>query len=140
MPTEDQAEELAARGIAVVTGLVAGLKVTGDRLSGVRMADGTVVPRRALATVTHSAPGPALLDSLGIAPVRYPAGGQIAADPTGLTGVPGVWVAGNAADLRSQVIAAAAQGVLVAAAVNADLTAEDTRRAVEAYRAARSAA
>src|SRR5206468_10455121 len=48
----------------------------------------------------------------------------------GLTDVPGAWVAGNVTDLSATVIAAAAQGVAAAAAINADLVAEDTRRAV----------
>jgi thioredoxin reductase len=58
----------------------------------------------------------------------------VAADPTGLTEVPGVWVAGNVTDLAAQVVTAAAQGASAAAAINADLVAEDTRRAVSAQR------
>jgi thioredoxin reductase len=61
----------------------------------------------------------------------------IESDPTGLTAVPGVWVAGNVTDLQAHVIAAAAQGVMAGAAVNADLVAEDARRAADAVRAAR---
>ncbi len=52
----------------------------------------------------------------------------------GLTAVPGVWVAGNAADLMAQVVGAAEAGVRAAAAINADLIAEDTRHAVAAHR------
>ena len=58
----------------------------------------------------------------------------IAADSTGLTDVPGVWVAGDVTDLLAQLITAAAGGASAAAAINADLVAEDTRRAVAAYR------
>jgi hypothetical protein len=43
-----------------------------------------------------------------------------------------VWVAGNVADLKGQVIASAAAGLNAAAALNADLIAEDTRLAVAA--------
>ena len=46
--------------------------------------------------------------------------------------MPGVWVAGNVADLRAQVIASAAAGLNAAAALNADLIAEDIRPAVAA--------
>src|SRR5436853_176234 len=46
--TEDQAKQLAARDIRVVTGLVDSLEVRGDRLTGVRMHDGTLAARRAL--------------------------------------------------------------------------------------------
>jgi hypothetical protein len=41
-----------------------------------------------------------------------------------------VWVAGNVSDLSATVIGAAAAGALAGAAINADLAAEDTRRAV----------
>jgi thioredoxin reductase len=44
--------------------------------------------------------------------------------------VPGVYVAGNVADVLAQAIGSAAAGVQVAAAMNADLIEEDTRRAV----------
>ena len=37
-------------------------------------------------------------------------GSYVAADPTGATEVPGVWVAGNVANLMEQVIGAAAAG------------------------------
>ena len=58
----------------------------------------------------------------------------IESDAFGLTAVPGVWVAGNVADLSAGVIGAAAAGMVAATAVNADLIAEDTLRAVAAYR------
>src|SRR5918911_922565 len=46
-PSGEQAEQLAALGVRVVTGEVAGLEVAADRLVGVRLADGTVVERTA---------------------------------------------------------------------------------------------
>ena len=46
-----------------------------------------------------------------------------------------MWVAGNVADLTAGVMQAASSGVTAAAAINADLTAEDTARAVAASRA-----
>jgi thioredoxin reductase len=81
----------------------------------------------------------AVLDSLGLKVTEVEMGGhvagtQLSADPFGATSVPGVWVAGNVADLRSQVISAAAAGLNAAAAINADLIGEDTREAVAAYR------
>src|SRR5438105_1037514 len=63
-------------------------------------------------------------------------GGEFLAvsDATGLTDVPGVWVAGNVTDLAASVVVAAAGGASAAAAINADLVAEDTRLAVSAHR------
>jgi thioredoxin reductase len=55
----------------------------------------------------------------------------------GATAVPGVWVAGNVANLMDQVMSAAAAGVRAGAAINHDLIAEETRRAVAAARADR---
>jgi thioredoxin reductase len=62
----------------------------------------------------------------------YVVGSSVAADPTGATAVPGVWVAGNVTDLKAQVISSAAAGLNAAAMLNADLIAEDVRGAVAA--------
>ena len=55
MPPDGEAEQLAARGIRVVDGAVASLEIAGDRLTGVRLADGTVVSREALAVAPRMA-------------------------------------------------------------------------------------
>ena len=58
-------------------------------------------------------------------------GTVIASDPmTGATTVPGLYLAGNVADARMQVVTAAASGVGVAVSVNMDLITEDTDLAV----------
>lgn len=138
-PDEETAERLAARGIAVVPGPIAALEVTGDALSGVRLADGRVVALDVVVVATRTSPRADLLVGLGLAPEEVTMGGhvvgtQIPADATGATTVPGVWVAGNVADLRGQVITSAAAGLMAGAAINADLIAEETRDAVTAYR------
>jgi hypothetical protein len=48
-----------------------------------------------------------------------------------------VWVAGNVADPLAQVVTAAAAGLQAGAAINADLIAEETARAVASYRTRR---
>jgi thioredoxin reductase/SAM-dependent methyltransferase len=128
--TQDQSAQLNAWGIEVVTGPVDSLEVTDDRVAGVRLADGTVVARSALVVAPRLVANSGLLADLGLEPTAHPRGigESIAADPTGLTNVPGVWVAGNVTDLMAQVVSAAAGGVAAAAAINADLIAEDTRR------------
>lgn len=135
-PTPEQAEQLAARGIRVVTGAVDSLQVLDGQLSGVRMADGTVIPRRSLVVTPRFIARSAVLTSLGLAPGPHPMGvGEfIAADATGLTAAAGVWVAGNVTDLSASVVVAAAGGMLAGAAINADLIAADTSQAVAAYR------
>ena len=135
VPDPEQAERLAARGIAVVTGEVAALEVAGDRLAGVRLADGTVIAREVVAVAPRMVARAGLLASLGLRAVEHPsgAGEHVPADPTGRTDVPGVWVAGNVTDLTAQVGAAAAAAALAAAQINADLVAEDTRAAIEKF-------
>lgn len=140
-PSGEQAEQLAARGISVIEGEVTGIQVTGDHLTGVRLASGQVIPRRALVVAPRFEARHAPLGGLGVAVTEHPLGigHQVQADATGLTTAAGVWVAGNAADVTAGVMQAAASGVTAAAAINADLTAEDTAAAVTAWRAAPTA-
>ncbi|WP_210946988.1 NAD(P)/FAD-dependent oxidoreductase [Streptomyces sp. MK37H] len=137
VPTGEEAEQLAARGIRVVDGEVASLEIIEDRLVGVRLRDGDVVKREALAVAPRMVARTGFLAALGLRPVEHPsgAGEHIPSDATGRTDVPGLWVAGNATDLSAQVGAAAAAGATAGAHINADLIAEETRQAVAAARA-----
>ena len=136
-PAPEQLEQLAARGISIVEGEVTGVEVTGDRLSGLRLRSGQVIPRRAVVIGPQFEARHALLDGLGVSIAEHPLGigHQVAADATGRTTAAGVWVAGNTADITAGVMQAAASGVTAAAAINIDLTAEDTTAAVAARRA-----
>ncbi|OCC13006.1 NAD(P)/FAD-dependent oxidoreductase [Streptomyces sp. PTY087I2] len=139
-PTEEEYEQLAARGIAVVDGEVTDLEVADDRFTGVTLASGRVVPREALVVQARFTARSAVLESLGLEPVAQEMAGAvigtyIPTDPTGATEVPGVWAAGNVTRLTEQVIGAAAAGLMAAGAVNGDLIMEDTRLAVAARRA-----
>jgi thioredoxin reductase len=135
--TAEQAEQFAARGITVVTGEVAAVEAADDRLVGVRMRDGRLIGRDAVAVATRMVARAGFLADLGLAPVEHPSGvGEfVPAGLAGTTDVPGVWVAGNVTDLTAQVGAAAAGGAMAGAHINADLVAEDTARAVAEYRA-----
>ena len=136
-PTDEQTEQLAARGIAVVDGEVAALAIVDDRLMGVRLSDGTVIERGAVAVSPRMVARADFLTELGLKPVEHPSGvgEHIPCDATGRTDVPGVWVAGNVTDLAAQVGAAMAGGAAAAAQINADLVAEETGLAVAAHRA-----
>jgi thioredoxin reductase (NADPH) len=139
-PTEEQWEEFAARGISVVQGKVESVEVTDDKLTGVRLEGGRVIPREALVVQTQLDARADFLTDLGLkATVREARGAvlgkAIDSDATGATEVPGVWVAGNVTDPTIQVISSAAAGLMAGAMINADLVTEDTRTAVEAYRA-----
>ncbi|WP_042364774.1 methyltransferase domain-containing protein [Streptacidiphilus neutrinimicus] len=138
-PDAAQAERLAARGIHVADGPVTAVEAAEDRLTGVRLASGELVPLDALVVAPRMTARAELLESLGLRPEPVEFGGEVvgsrvAADPTGATEVPGLWVAGNVADVSAQVVVSAAAGLRAGAMINADLVAADTRDAVEAYR------
>jgi thioredoxin reductase len=140
-PDDEQAEQLAARGIRVVDGEVASLEVVEDRLTGVRFRDGTVIERDALVIAPRMVARAGFLADLGLRATEHPSGlgEHLPADPTGRTDVPGVWAAGNVTDLSAQVGGSAAAGAFAAAQINADLVAEETRAAVESWRSVASA-
>ncbi|ROP77476.1 thioredoxin reductase [Frigoribacterium sp. PhB107] len=132
-PSDDEWERLAARGVQVVTGRVRSLRIEGDALTGVVVDEAPVVPVDALAVAAAVRPNGDLLEPLGLVHEPHPMGlgTVIASDPlTGATTVPGLYLAGNVADARMQVITAAASGVGVAVSVNMDLITEDTDLAV----------
>jgi len=126
-----QRELLTARGIRVVEGTVAQLVIGNDQLQGVKLRDGTVVARTAVFVRPRFVPNAGLLTGLGCAVDEL---GWVAHDPVGRTSVDGVWVAGNAADPRAQVITAAGQGSAAAIALHADLVDEDVKRALADHR------
>lgn len=136
-PTEEQREQLAARSITVVDGKVRGLEVTDDALTGVVLGSETVIPVDAVVTGPRLEARSSVLESLGVPTVEHPMGigTHVEVNPLGgATSVPGVWAAGNVADLTGQVMASAAAGVMAGAAINADLMMGETKRAVEEAR------
>ncbi|WP_189558970.1 NAD(P)/FAD-dependent oxidoreductase [Streptomyces pilosus] len=123
---------LAAAGVSVVPGEVAGLVVEDDRLTGVRLADGTVHARSVLFTGPRPVPRTGLLQRLGAELDETPFGAYPVVDPTGLTTVPGVWAAGNAIGFAEQVVHAASGGYRAAAAIVGDLLMTRLDAAVDA--------
>jgi len=122
--------ELVARAIGIVEGDLARVLVDDDRLTGVELTDGRTVPRDALLVPPRLVPNDELLVSLGCS--RDDAG-WVVKDATGRTSVAGVWVAGNVANPRAQVITAAGEGSAAAIALNADLVDDDVRAAVATF-------
>ena len=127
----DERERLVARAIGVVDEPVTRLVVEDDRLRGVELANGRVVPRDAVFVRPDFVPHHDLLLDLGCATHDND---WVVADPTGRTTVAGVWVAGNAVNPRAQLITAAGEGSAAAIAINADLVDEDVEQAVRDYR------
>jgi thioredoxin reductase len=131
-----QRELLTARGIRIVEGAVARLVVGNDQLQGVELGGGTVSPRAAVFVRPRFVPNADLLTGLGCEVDEH---AWVVHDPVGRTSVAGVWVAGNAADPRAQVISAAGEGSAAAIALNADLVDEDVKRALADHRAGHAA-
>lgn len=119
--------QLLARAVDVVEGSIERLVVDDDRLSGVQLADGRLVPRDALFVPPRFVANSDLLLRLGC---DADLDGWVTADSTGRTSVPGVWVAGNVVDPRAQVITAAGAGSAAAIALNADLVDEEVQDAL----------
>lgn len=127
--TVTERNQLLARAIGVVEGTVDQLVIDADdRLSGVRMLDGAVIPRDALFVPPRFVPNSDLVLGLGC---EVDPDGWVTADATGHTSAAGVWVAGNVIDPRAQVVTAAGAGSAAALALNADLVEEDVRNAVD---------
>jgi thioredoxin reductase len=124
-------QQLVSRAIGVVDGPVSRLVVDDDRLTGVELESGQVVRRTAVFVRPQFIPNSDLLGRLGCATHDN---GWVIADSAGATSVPGVWVAGNAANPKAQVVTAAGEGSAAAIAMNNHLTEEDTATAVAVYR------
>ena len=138
-PDADQREQLAARGIVLVEEEVTAVESSDDRITGLRLRSGALVAAQAVTVTPRFVARTEALTGLGLEASDQQFGGTsigsfIAADPTGATSVPGVWVAGNVAELSATVINSAAAGMTTAAAINADLTAEDNRAALDRHR------
>jgi thioredoxin reductase len=121
-------EQLAARAIVVVEGSVRRILVIEDQLDGVELDDDRAVLIDALFVPPRFVPNNELLVELGCA---RDDDGWPTTNGDGRTSVAGVWVAGNVANLRAQVITAAGEGSTAAIAINADLVEEDVRDALE---------
>ncbi|MDX2529185.1 NAD(P)/FAD-dependent oxidoreductase [Streptomyces europaeiscabiei] len=123
--SDDDLRRLAAAGVSVVPGEVESLVVTEDRLTGVRLTDGTVRDRSVLFTGPRPIPRTSLLEKLGADLNETPFGAYPTVDPTGLTTVPGVWAVGNAMGFSEQVVNAASSGYRAGATINGDLLMTD---------------
>ena len=141
-PDEEELERLAARGVGVVPGAVDSLVIDDDRLTGVRLRSGEVVPRESVVVTPRPLVRADVLAPLGLQATlqddgHQVTGGFVATGEAGATEVPGLYVSGNVADPAAEVITAAAAGLRAATAVNVDLVQEDVREAVAERRRSR---
>ena len=133
-PDAEARSLLAGAGVTLLDGTVRAVESDGETVSGPRLEDGSVLPVRAVVVSPYASARSSLLESLGIEAVAHPSGmGEaVEVDAMGQTSVPGVYAAGNVADISAQVMGAAAAGTKAGAAVNADLVMTDAREKVVA--------
>jgi thioredoxin reductase len=130
MLTATERAQLVARGIGVVEGDVVRVLVEHDQLQGVALAHGRTVPREVLFVPPDFLPNNDLLRQIGC---QVDINGWVVKDANGATSRPGVWVAGNVANPRAQLITAAGEGSAAAIAINADLVGEDVSSSVRDF-------
>jgi thioredoxin reductase len=125
-PTPQQADDLAVRGITIVSGVVAEVLSRDNRLTGALLADGSRVDLDAIvvSSIVHARAD--FLAPLGLHPTDLTVNGHVLATyiqtgANGATGVPGIWIAGNTSEPMSQVVNAAASGLAAAQAVIGEL-------------------
>ena len=126
-----QREQLTARGVGLVEGRVRRVVVQDDVLCGLELADGRSVERSAVFVRPRFVPNSDVLAGLGCV---LDEAGWVVADRAGATSVAGVWVAGNVANPRAQVITAAGEGSAAALDLNATLVDEDVVDRVRRHR------
>lgn len=119
--TDLDRRRLATAGVDVVPGEVAEVLADGDRLTGVRLAEGAVHEREVLYVAPRAVPRGDLLVRLGAQMRETPFGSYPVIDERGLTSVPGLWAAGNASGFAEQVVNAASRGYRAGAAINGEL-------------------
>lgn len=128
---------LRARGIQVVHESVAAVESVGDRLAGVTLASGEFVALDALAAASTAEARVDPLAGIGLEATDSVVGGHrfgsaLPVDGAGQTTVRGVYAAGNVTAPMATVIASAAAGTAVGAAVHGDLVQAELAAAVEA--------
>jgi thioredoxin reductase len=118
LPTAAERTRLEARGIPLETEKVTRVVVKHDRLAGIELADGRLVPRTALFVSPRFVPVDGLLRALGCELTEQ---NVVRVDGNGRTSVSGVWAAGNVVDPMHNVISSAGAAASTAAMLNTDL-------------------
>lgn len=134
-PDPEDAAALADRGIRIELGDVAGLRIDGDRLTGVDLGDRTVSVG-VIFIGTGLRPHDSLLRAVGATATEDETGSWISVDDDGQTSVRGVYAVGNVVDPRSNVSVSLGLGTLVGGSINLDLLADDIAQAGRSKRRA----
>lgn len=120
-------------GIPIIEGEISRVEVDGGRVVGVKVDDDEVIGLDAVVVSTRLDVRTDSFASLGLQVSEHPVGSFIRVDEFGGTSIPGVWAAGNCADLMAQVGAAASQGTRAAQHINAMLVMSDLEQTVSEH-------
>ncbi|WP_210502886.1 bifunctional NAD(P)/FAD-dependent oxidoreductase/class I SAM-dependent methyltransferase [Nocardioides xinjiangensis] len=136
---DEEVEKLGAIGVRFAHGTPREVVIDGDRLVGLRLADGSVLERQAIVVASRPRARIDYLGPLGIKPKPFevngvPFGSVVEVEPTGATAVPGIFAAGNITDVAMTLMASAAHGMRVGAWINAEMAGADAERTVRARR------
>jgi thioredoxin reductase len=111
-PSEDEAKQLAARGVGIERTPVTELVGNRSEIRLLRLADGREVPAEVVFTAPQTRMASPLAEQLGCVFAEGPTGPNITVDPTQETSVKGVFAAGDAASAMYNATIASAAGVL----------------------------
>lgn len=132
-PEGEELRAFEARKISLIDVPVTTIFSNNSTLTGVGLDDGSEVEVDAIFTIPEFRPRDGFLDGLGLERTETPMGEFIAADPTGATAVPGLWIAGNVAKHNANVPVSIGDGAMAAALMNHQLVMDDVAKAVEDY-------
>lgn len=124
-PDADQMRMLERRGVTVEATPVVALEGEGSGLDGARLADGRLVPLKAVFVGPRLSLNGGLAQAMGCEIEETPIGHIIRTDEIKQTTVPGVFAAGDAARAMSNVTLAAADGVMAGIGLHRSLMEED---------------
>jgi thioredoxin reductase len=124
-PGDDLMKRMKAMGITVYRTPVLELLGEEGLLSGVELADGTIVPCQALFLVEAQIQHHDFLEKMGC---RLNDSGQVECEDSGRTSTPGLFVAGNAKKGLQMAMVAAADGIKCGAAANEWLLQQEETR------------
>lgn len=120
--TRTARRRLDAANIPARTERIVGLEGTRGRLERIVFADGPALERHGLFFTTGQGQRSALAEQLGC---RFTTTGHVQCDGKGRTGVPHVFIAGDANGDTQFVVVAAAEGAKAAVAINKELQEDD---------------
>ena len=123
----EEERRLRARGIDIVTAPVIEVLGEGERISGLRTADGRTTEVEAVFTAGVQRPHDGFLAALGLQRTEPPfgLGSFLDVDPTGRTSHPRIWAVGNVVNPMANVPLAIGSGALAGTAVNGALVEEE---------------